>query len=85
MKTIGIVAHSAERGALCFLTACREGSVILGPHMHPTIVVSAIPMAMSMEGWETGDHASVATFLTQGVQQVAGLHQRYTSGLGRVS
>lgn len=34
MKTIGIVAHGAE------------GAVILGPHMHPTIVVSAVPMTI---------------------------------------
>ena len=60
MKTIGIVAHSAEGGALCFLTACREGAVHLGPHMHPTIVVSAVPMGMSMEGWEKGDYKAVA-------------------------
>jgi len=24
------VAHSAEGGALCFLTACREGAALLG-------------------------------------------------------
>lgn len=71
MKTIGIVAHSAEGGALCFLTACREGSVHLGPHMHPTIVLSAVPMGLSMEGWQTRDFAAVARFLSQGVQQVA--------------
>ena len=76
MKTLGIVAHSAEGGALCFLTACREGAVHLGPHMHPTIVVSAVPMGLSMEGWQTGDHSTVARFLAQGVQQVvdAGAH-----------
>ena len=33
MKTIRIVVHSAEGVALCFLTACREGGVKLGPHM----------------------------------------------------
>lgn len=71
MKTLGIVAHSAEGGALCFLTACREGSVHLGPHMHPNIVVSAVPMGLSMEGWQTGDYRAVARFLSQGVQQVA--------------
>jgi aspartate racemase len=71
MKTIGIVAHSAEGGALCFLTACREGAVHLGPHMHPTIAVSAVPMGLSMEGWRSGDHKAVAGFLTQGVRQVA--------------
>jgi len=55
MKTLGIAAHSAEGGALCFITACREGAAVLGPHMHPPIVVSAVPMGLSMPGWESGD------------------------------
>lgn len=71
MKRIGIVAHSAEGGALCFITACREGQKLLGPHMHPEIVVSAIPMSLSMPGWESGDHQAVAQFLRRGVEQVA--------------
>ncbi len=29
-KTLGIVVHSAEGGALCFLTACRESAKRLG-------------------------------------------------------
>ncbi len=66
MKTIGILAHSAEGGALCFLTACREGAVQLGPHMHPPIVVSAVPMGLSMPGWEAGDHATVGVHLAAG-------------------
>lgn len=71
MKTIGIVAHSAEGAALCFLTACHEGAVHLGTHMHPNIVMSAVPMGLSMAGWEANDHAAVGKFLAQGVQQVA--------------
>src|SRR6185295_8298694 len=71
MKTIGIVAHSAEGAALCFLTACHEGSSLLGPHMHPNIVMSAVPMALSMPGWTADDHAAVAKFLSEGVQTVA--------------
>ncbi len=71
MKTLGIVAHSFEGGALSFLTACREGAVYLGPHMHPRIVLSAIPLGLSMPGWENGDHALVARFLREGVRQVA--------------
>lgn len=71
MKQIGIVAHSAEGAALCFLTACHEGSALLGEHMYPTIVMSAVPMALSLPGWEADDHAAVAKFLAQGVQQVA--------------
>ena len=71
MKTLGIVAHSAEGGALCFITACREGAVHLGPHMHPRIVLSAVPMGLSIPGWENNDHALVARYLAEGVRQVA--------------
>lgn len=71
MKTIGIVAHSAEGAALCFITACRQGALHLGPHMHPSMVMSAVPMGLSMEGWRTGDHQAVAKFLSMGVKQVA--------------
>lgn len=71
MKTIGIAAHSAEGGSLCFITACREGSQLLGTHRHPNIVLSAVPMALSMPGWENDDYAIVAKYLTQGIQMVA--------------
>ncbi len=43
----------------------------MGPHMHPEIVVSAIPMGLSMPGWESGDHQLVAQYLRRGVEQVA--------------
>ncbi len=71
MKTLGIAAHSVEGGALCFLTVCREGAVQLGPHMHPPVVLSAVPLGLSMPGWESGDYPAVAKFLAQGVHQVA--------------
>lgn len=71
MKTLGIAAHSAEGAALCYLTACREGGIQLGPHMHPNIVMSSVPMALSMPGWESGNHEVVARVLSQGVEMVA--------------
>lgn len=71
MKTIGIVAHSFEGAALCFLTACREGAVHLGPHMHPNIVMSAVPMALSLPALQVNDYAAVGKFLAEGVQMVA--------------
>ncbi len=71
MKTIGIAAHSSEGGALCFLTACREGAARLGPHRHPPVVVSALPMGWSMEAWESGDSETVGRHLARGVQLVA--------------
>ena len=71
MKRIGIVAHSAEGAALCFITSCREGQRQLGAHMHPEIVMSAIPMGVSMPGWEANDFDAVAPHLRRGVEQVA--------------
>lgn len=71
LKTIGIVAHSFEGASLCFLTACHEGSRLLGTHMHPTIVLSAVPMALSMEAWEKNDFREVGRHLAAGVRMVA--------------
>ena len=70
LKRIGICAHSYEGGALCFLTACREGAKALGPHMHPNIVVSAIPMGLSMPAWESDDYDGVAIHLRSGVEEL---------------
>ncbi|GAB5497644.1 MAG: aspartate/glutamate racemase family protein [Phycisphaerales bacterium] len=71
MKKLGIVAHSAEGASLCFITACRHGSELLGAYMHPEIVMSAIPMALSMPGWESGDMDAVADHLAMGVRVAA--------------
>ncbi len=70
-KTIGIAAHSYEGGTLSFITTCREGAKELGAHMHPNIVVSAIPMGLSMKGWESDDHEIVGKFHADGIEQVA--------------
>lgn len=71
MKTLGIVIHSAEGGNLCLLTAFREGQKLLGPHQHPPIVASAIPMGLSLPGWESDDYQAVAKWLRRGVEQVS--------------
>ena len=39
--------------------------------MHPHIVMSAVPMALSLPGWQANDHSAVAKFLAEGVQMVA--------------
>ena len=56
---------------MCFITACRAAQRVLGPHLHPEIVLSAIPMALSMPGWENDDHELVARMLRRGVEQLA--------------
>jgi aspartate racemase len=70
-KTIGICAHSYEGGALCFLSACREGISLPGLHMHPPIILSAVPMGLSMPAWDADNLDGVAVFLTEGVEQLA--------------
>lgn len=71
-KKIGIVAHSYEGGTLCFISTCREGAGLMGPHMHPNILLSAVPMGLSMPAWESDNFAEVEQYLIEGVQQVAG-------------
>jgi len=39
--------------------------------MHPKIVMSTLPMALSMPGWEANDYSAVGKFLAEGVQMVA--------------
>lgn len=70
-KKIGICAHSYEGGALCFITACREGAVTMGPHMHPNIILSAIPMGLSMNAWEFDNYDEIALHLQNGVNQIS--------------
>lgn len=70
-KTIGICVHSYEGGTLSFITACREGASLLGPHMHPPIILSAVPLGLSMPGWESDHYDEVAKYLYKGIDQVA--------------
>ena len=70
-KNIGIAAHSYEGGSLCFITVCREGASLLGPHMHPNIILSAISMGLSVPAWESKNYDEIQQHLFEGVDQVA--------------
>lgn len=70
-KKIGICAHSYEGGSLCFITVCREGAKLMGPHMHPNVILSAVPMGLSMDAWESGNYIEIAKYLKEGVSQIA--------------
>ncbi|MEM8848347.1 MAG: amino acid racemase [Bacteroidota bacterium] len=71
IKKIGICAHSYEGGSLCFRTACKEGAKLMGPHMHPNIILSAIPMGLSMEAWESYNYIEIGKHLKEGINQTA--------------
>jgi len=60
MKRIGILAHSAEGAAMCFLAACHEGERRLGAHFHPDIVLDIEAMGTSLEDWDRHDFPPIA-------------------------
>ena len=71
MKHLGILAHSAEGAALCFLTFCKEGFRELGAHDHPDVTLDCIAMAKSMAAWDSGDHASISAIHARSVERLA--------------
>lgn len=55
MKHIGILAHSADGAALCFLEMVRASARLLGVHEHPEITLSILPLAQTLKWWEAGE------------------------------
>ena len=67
----GIIAHSAEGAALCYLTFCREGFARMGSHLHPDVMLDHHAMGHAMAAWDSGDHASVRELLAGSVERLA--------------
>lgn len=70
MKRIGILAHSAEGAALCFLEAVHEGERRLGAHLHPDIVMDIEAMGASMDDWERQNLQTIAARLAKSAQRL---------------
>lgn len=68
---IGILAHSADGAALCFLETVREAARHLGPHEHPEITLSILPMAPTLPQYERGDLAAVRAHLAHSAGRLA--------------
>jgi aspartate racemase len=71
MLHIGVLAHSADGAALCFLEVVREAARQLGAHQHPEITLSILPMKHTFELYERGDLAAVRSHLTRTAQRLA--------------
>jgi aspartate racemase len=63
MHRIGILAHSADGAALCFLEMVRESARHLGEHEHPEITLSILPMKATLAAYDRGDLATVRDHL----------------------
>jgi aspartate racemase len=71
MLHIGILAHSADGAALCFLEMIREASRQLGAHHHPEITLSILPMGPILERYEQNDLAGVRNHLYSTARRLA--------------
>lgn len=67
----GIVAHSSEGAALCYLTFCREGFREMGRHMHPDVMLDSTAMGQAMPAWEAGDYAAVRSIMAKSIERLA--------------
>lgn len=52
MRNAGLVAHSPDGSALCFLEYCRAGFARHGAHVHPDITLDCIAMGKSLPAWD---------------------------------
>ena len=71
MLHIGILAHSADGAALCFLEMVRASARRLGAHEHPEITLSILPMAPALAQYDRGDLPGVRAHLTRTAQRLA--------------
>lgn len=68
---LGILAHSTEGAALCFLTFCGEGFRRTGRNEHPNVTLDYVAFGYSLTAWEAGDHAAVKATLAASATRLA--------------
>lgn len=71
MLHIGILAHSADGSALCYLEVVREAARRLGAHEHPEITMSLLPMGPTLPWWDALDLEKINTHLRATAQRLA--------------
>ena len=71
MLHIGILAHSADGAALCFLEMVRESARRLSEHDHPEITLSILPMARVLDEYDRNELGSVRAHLARTAMRLA--------------
>lgn len=71
MRHIGILAHSADGAALCFLEMVRVASNELGAHQHPEITLSILPMGDVLEDYERKEPSAARAHLARTAHRLA--------------
>lgn len=63
----GILAHSPDGSALCYLAFCHLGYERFGVHDHADITLDYVPMGRSMAAWDAGNHQSIRATLARSI------------------
>ncbi len=71
MLHIGILAHSADGSALCYLEMVRESARRLGDHLHPEITLSLLPMGPTLPWWEANALPQISAYLRATAERLA--------------
>lgn len=71
MQHIGILAHSADGAGLCYLEMVRESARRLGPHKHPEITLSILPMGPTIPWWDQLALDKINAYLRATAQRLA--------------
>lgn len=71
MRHIGILAHSADGAALCYLEMVRDAARHLGEHDHPEITLSIRPMGAVLGAYDRDDVTAVNSHLRATAERLA--------------
>jgi aspartate racemase len=71
VRHCGILAHSTEGAALCFLEFCQEGVRRLGSHVYPDVTLDYIAFGPMMPAWDAGDYDSIRATLSVSADRLA--------------
>jgi len=71
VRHVGILAHSADGAALCYLEMIRESARHLGEHAHPEITLSILPMGPVLECYGRDDLDGVNAHLIRTAARLA--------------
>jgi aspartate racemase len=72
VRHIGILGHSADGAALCFLEMVRDSARRLGEHQHPEITLSLQPMGPLLGAYDRDDRIAARAYLGRTVSRLAG-------------
>jgi len=70
VRHAGILAHSPDGSALCYLELIHLGHARFGSYGHADVTMDYIPLGRSMAAWESGDYPSIRATLARSIERL---------------